>query len=113
MQWIRLSRTPVAPDALRQQVERLLARLTPRERTVLRLLYGLDEADGRTLSRREIAAHLGVALGAVKGDLWRAFHKLRAASLDAAQLAEHRQQEAERQAQRLAQRAARSAGSQP
>jgi RNA polymerase sigma factor (sigma-70 family) len=87
------AQTPVASDTLRLQVE------------VLRLLYGLDEADRRTLSRREIVAHLGVAPGAVKGDLRRAFHKLRAAPLDAAQLEKQRQQEAERQAQRQARQA--------
>lgn len=43
------------------------------------LFYGLEEADGRTLSRTEIAAHLSLAPGAVKGAIRRALRKLRAA----------------------------------
>ena len=39
-------------------VEGLLSELTERQRQVLRLRYGLDEADGRECSLAEIAARL-------------------------------------------------------
>ena len=42
--WVQ---TPVASESVRLQVETLLARLTQRERTVLRLFCGLEESDGR------------------------------------------------------------------
>jgi RNA polymerase sigma factor (sigma-70 family) len=71
--------TPVASDYVRVQGETLLARLTLREQTVLQLCYGLDEADGRTLDRSEIAALLGITPAAVKGTIRRAMSKLREA----------------------------------
>ena len=101
--------TPVASDSARLQVETLLARLTPRERTVLRLCYGLDAADGRQLRRSEIAALLGVAPGAVKGVLRRAFHKLRSAPKEVTRLEERREKEAEKHAQRQGRSAAQQA----
>src|SRR5712692_9461748 len=47
-------------QAKRVQVEALLARLTPREQQVLRLRYGLHEADGRCHAPAAIARQLGV-----------------------------------------------------
>ncbi len=47
-------------QAKRAQVEALLARLTPREQQILRLRYGLDEADGRAHTLTAIARHLGL-----------------------------------------------------
>lgn len=67
------------------------------------LFYGLEEADGRTLSRTEIAAHLSLAPGAVKGAIRRALRKLRAAPKDPPPRQEPRDKEAARQAQRAAQ----------
>jgi hypothetical protein len=67
------------------------------------LFYGLEEADGRTLSRTEIAAHLSRAPGAVKGAIRRALRKLRAAPKEPPPRQEPRDKEAERQAQRAAQ----------
>src|SRR5260221_3700075 len=46
--------------AKRAQVEALLARLTSRERQILRLRYGLDEADGRCHAPTAIARQLGL-----------------------------------------------------
>lgn len=42
--------TPVVSDTARLHVEELLARLSAREQTVLRLCYGVDEADGRPVT---------------------------------------------------------------
>ena len=46
--------------AKRAQVEALLSRLTSRERQILRLRYGLDEADGRCHAPTAIARQLGL-----------------------------------------------------
>jgi len=46
-------------QAKRARVEALLARLTPREQQVLRLRYGLDEADRRAHAPSAIARQLG------------------------------------------------------
>jgi len=96
---------PVASDATRLRVEALLGRLTTREQTVLRLFHGLDEADGRTLTRKEIAALLGVAPQTVRDAFRRAVRKLRAAPKEPAPRPEPRDREAERQARRAAQQA--------
>jgi RNA polymerase sigma-E/F/G factor len=101
--------TPVASDDVHVQVEALLARLTAHERTVLRLCYGLDEADGRILSRTEIAALLGVTPGAVKGAIRRALRKLRATPREIVTVEERRKREAERHTQNEAKRAAQEA----
>jgi RNA polymerase sporulation-specific sigma factor len=102
--------TPVASNAVRLQVETLLARLTPREQMVLRLFYGLEESDGRRLTRQEIAALLGVVPGTVQGALKRALRKLRTAPQERAnQTHGQRMQDAEKQAQRLARRAEQEA----
>jgi RNA polymerase sigma factor (sigma-70 family) len=102
--------TPVASTAVRLQVEALLARLTPREQTVLRLYYGLEESDGRRLTRQEIAALLGVVPGTVQGALKRALRKLRTAPKERANSTPgQRIPEAEKQAQRLARRAEQEA----
>jgi RNA polymerase sigma factor (sigma-70 family) len=63
--------------AKRAQVEALLARLTPREQQVLRLRYGLDEADGRAQSATAIARTLGLACSTVCKLEQRALQKLR------------------------------------
>jgi RNA polymerase sigma factor (sigma-70 family) len=47
-------------QAKRAKVEALLARLTPHEQQLLRLRYGLDEADGRAHTLTAIAQHLGL-----------------------------------------------------
>jgi DNA-binding CsgD family transcriptional regulator len=95
---------------VRRQVETLLARLTPREQTVLRLYYGLEGSDGRRLTRREIAALLGVVPGTVQGALKRAMRKLRTAPQERANPT-HGQlmQDAEKPAQSLAWRAEQEA----
>ena len=99
------TRMLVASDAVRLRVKTLLIRLTPREQRILRLFYGLDEADGRTLSRTEIAALLDLTPGAVKGAIRRALRKLRAAPKEPPPAQEPRDKEAERQARRAAQEA--------
>lgn len=101
--------TPRVSDTTRLHVEGLLARLSAREQMVLRLYYGVEEADGRTLSRTEIAVLLGVTPTAVKGVLQRALRKLRAAPKPATPAQEPREKEAERQAQREAKRAVETA----
>jgi RNA polymerase primary sigma factor len=63
--------------AKRTQVEALLARLTPREQQVLRLRYGLDEADGRAQTATAIARKLGLAGSTVCKLEQRALQKLR------------------------------------
>jgi RNA polymerase sigma factor (sigma-70 family) len=47
-------------QAKRAKVEALLARLTPREQQILRLRYGLDEADGRCHAPAAMARQLGL-----------------------------------------------------
>jgi len=60
------------------QVEALLARLTPREQQVLRLRYGLDEADGRCHAPTAIARQLGLDCSTVCNLERGALQKLRA-----------------------------------
>lgn len=60
------------------QVEALLARLTPREQQMLRLRYGLDEADGRAHSLNAIARQFGLDASTVSTIIKRALQKLRA-----------------------------------
>ncbi len=43
---------------LRSELEKLLTILDPREREILRLRYGLDEGDPRTLEQVGVALHL-------------------------------------------------------
>lgn len=62
----------------RAQVEALLARLAPREREVLRLRYGLDEADGRCHAPSTIARKLGLDCSTVCRLEQHAVEKLRA-----------------------------------
>jgi RNA polymerase nonessential primary-like sigma factor len=47
-------------------IERLLSRLSERQRLALRMRYGLDEADGRERSIAEIGARLGMTDSAVR-----------------------------------------------
>jgi RNA polymerase sigma factor (sigma-70 family) len=101
--------TPMASDEVHLQVEALLARLTAHERTVLRLCYGLDEADGRTLSRTEVAVLLGITPAAVKAAIRRAFHKMRAAPKEVVIVEEQRKRGSERHTQHEAKRAAQEA----
>jgi RNA polymerase sigma-70 factor (sigma-E family) len=61
-----------ARHAVRDVVLRALARLTPRERTVLALRFYLD------LTEYQIARELGIAPGTVKSTMSRALTKLRA-----------------------------------
>ncbi len=85
----RLSAPPlVLPDpaegeeehqqAKRAQVEALLSRLTPREQQVLRLRYGLEEADGRCHAHAAIARQLGLDCSTVCNLERGALQKLRA-----------------------------------
>jgi RNA polymerase primary sigma factor len=94
--------TPVVSDEVHLWVEMLLSRLTAHEQRVLRLCYGLDEADGRTLDRREIAALLGITPDAVKKTLRCAMRKLRAAPQQGDRREEQRRRVAEKQAERQA-----------
>lgn len=64
-------------QAKRAQVEALLAWLPPREQQVLRLRYGLDEADGRALTLTAIAQQLGLDCSTVCHLEQRALQKLR------------------------------------
>ena len=63
--------------ATHAQVEALLSRLSSREQQVLRLRYGLDEADGRTHSLNGIAQQLGLTDSTVCTIIKRAMQKLR------------------------------------
>lgn len=63
--------------ATHAQVEALLSRLSSREQQVLRLRYGLDEADGRTHNLNGIAQQLGLADSTVCTIIKRAMQKLR------------------------------------
>jgi RNA polymerase primary sigma factor len=62
------------------QVETLLSRLTPREQQVLRLRYGLDEADGHCHAPTAIARQLGLDCSTVHNLERGALQKLRALS---------------------------------
>src|SRR5712692_854481 len=64
-------------QAKRAQIEALLARLTPREQQVLRLRYGLDEADGRAHTPTAIARKLALDCSTVCNLERRALQKLR------------------------------------
>jgi RNA polymerase sigma factor (sigma-70 family) len=64
--------------AKRVRVEALLARLTPREQQVLRLRYGLDEADGCAHTPTAIARKLGLDCSTVCTLEKQALQKLRA-----------------------------------
>ena len=48
----------VSEAMLRSELEKLLSLLDPREREILRLRYGLDEGDPRTLEEVGVALHL-------------------------------------------------------
>jgi RNA polymerase sigma factor (sigma-70 family) len=65
-------------QAKRAQVEALLARLSPREQQVLRLRYGLDEADERCHAPAAIARQLGLDCSTVCNLERGALRKLRA-----------------------------------
>lgn len=65
-------------QAKRAQVEALLSRLSPREQQVLRLRYGLNEADGRCHSPSAIARQLGIDCSTVYNLERGALQKLRA-----------------------------------
>lgn len=78
-------------QAKRAQVEALLSRLTPREQQVLRLRYGLDEADGRAHPLTTIAGQLGLAVSTVCHLEQRALQKLRALAAPQAEQACHPQ----------------------
>ncbi len=65
-------------QAKRAQVEALLAWLTPREQAVIRLRYGLDEADGRVRTPTAIARKLGIECSTVCNLERHALQKLRA-----------------------------------
>ena len=73
--------TTVAPardPALRAQVERWLAWLSPRAQAVLRLRYGLSDEDERAYSLTEIARLLGLPFEAVQQTERSALRRLRA-----------------------------------
>jgi RNA polymerase sigma factor (sigma-70 family) len=57
-----LSSAHQAASPLKAQVEQLLAVLPTQEQQVLRLCYGLDEQDGRTLDRQDVALLLGLSV---------------------------------------------------
>lgn len=57
-----LSSAHQGDSSVRAQVEHLLAILPAREQQVLRLRYGLDEQDGRTLDRQDVALLLGLSV---------------------------------------------------
>lgn len=84
--------------------EHLLAALTQREQQVIRLSYGLDEADGRTFTRKEIAALLGIVPGGVQRTLRRALRKLRTPQVQQARSATQSQVMQEKQARLAAER---------
>ena len=73
----------------RAQVEALLSRLTPREQQVLRLRYGLDEADGRCHAPTAIARQLGLDCSTVCNLERGALQKLRALEDPEAEQAHH------------------------
>lgn len=83
----------------RAEVETLLSRLTEREQQVLRLRYGLDEADGRCHASAAIARQLGLDSSTVYHLEYRAVCKLRA--LARSQGEEARQQQADKRQEQL------------
>ncbi len=84
-------------QAKHEQVEALLSRLTEREHQVLRLRYGLDEADGRCHAPAAIARQLGLDSSTVYHLEHRALRKLRA--LARSHGGEARQQQADKRRQ--------------
>lgn len=86
-------------QARRAQVETLLSRLTPREQQVLRLRYGLDEADGRCHAPAAIARQLGLDSSTVYHLEQRALRKLR--TLARSHGEEVHQQQAQRRQEQL------------
>lgn len=74
-------RNALSPDeavfqaSLREQVERLLTRLSSREQNVLRLRFGLD--DGETHTLQEVSHHLGLSRERVRQIEKQALRKLR------------------------------------
>ena len=87
-------------QARRIQVEALLSRLTEREQQVLRLRYGLDEADGCCLTPTAIARQLGLHSSTVSHLEQLALLKLRAPLACSQGEETARQQEDRRQEQR-------------
>lgn len=69
---------PPRDECKRAQVEALLAFLSPRAETILRLRYGLLDDDARPRSEREIADELGISLGMVHTTEHDAMQRLRA-----------------------------------
>ncbi len=78
-------------QAKRARIEELLARLTPREQQILRLRYGLDEADGRAHTPTAIARQLGLDCSTVCNLEQHALQKLRASQDTEAEKACHPQ----------------------
>jgi DNA-binding CsgD family transcriptional regulator len=88
--------------ATHAQVEALLAGLTPREQQVLRLRYGLDEADGRAHSLNAIAQKLGLDDSTVCMIIRRALQKLRVPQeMEEASPRSPQQQQAQRRQEQL------------
>ena len=85
--------------ARRTEVEALLSWLTEREQQVLRLRYGLDEADGRCHAPAAVARQLGLDSSTVYHVEQRALHKLRALARSKGE--EARQQQADRRQEQL------------
>ncbi len=89
-------------QARRTQVEALLSQLTEREQQVLRLRYGLDEADGRCLGPTAIARQLGLDCSTVSHLEYRALRKLRAlARLQGNEARQGQEQRRQEQLERL------------
>lgn len=91
------------------QVDVLLSQLTSREQTIMRLLYGLEETDGRTLNAKEVAAHLGVVPRTIQQAVRRALRKLRMVPDTAAPASATRSHQAASQAEKQEKRLARRA----
>lgn len=70
----------LSPDFRREAIQRLLRRLSPRERAVIRLRFGLS--GGRPRTMREVGRRLGVTAEGVRQIEKRALSKLRAAYLE-------------------------------
>jgi RNA polymerase primary sigma factor len=65
----------VAQAMLREHVEAVLAGLTPRERDIVRLRYGLD--DGRSRTLEEVGRYFGVTRERIRQIEYRTLRKLR------------------------------------
>ncbi len=76
----------VAQAMLRDHVEAVLARLTPRERDIVRLRYGLD--DGRSRTLEEVGRYFGVTRERIRQIEYRTLRKLRLTD-DAGQLRDY------------------------